>query len=77
MQSFTPILMWHRNIMTNDQACQAVEILFTKTLHERKYRRLTSVRPPMWQAEAVKELTLSASPATAVGQIQLTMAKFC
>ena len=30
----------------------------------------------MWQAEDDKELTLSASPATAVGQIQLTMAKF-
>ena len=32
---------------------------------------------PMWQAEADTELTLSASPATAVGQILLTMAKFC
>ena len=31
----------------------------------------------MWQAEADNELTLSASPATAVGQILLTMAKFC
>ena len=31
----------------------------------------------MWQAEADTELTLSASPATAVGQILLTIAKFC
>ena len=31
----------------------------------------------MWQAEADSELTLSALPATAVGQIVLTMAKFC
>ena len=30
----------------------------------------------MWQAEADKELTLSALPAMAVGQILLTMAKF-
>jgi len=28
----------------------------------------------MWQAEAVKELTLSASPATAVGEQTLTLA---
>jgi len=35
---------------------------------------LTSVRPPMWQAEAVKELTLSASPAKAVGEQTLTLA---
>ena len=33
--------------------------------------------PLMWQAEADTELTLSASPATAVGQILLIMAKFC
>ena len=38
------------------------------------YRRLTPVRPTMWQAEAVKELTLSASPATAVGEQTLTLA---
>ena len=31
----------------------------------------------MWQAKADTELTLSALPATAVGQILLTMAKFC
>ena len=31
----------------------------------------------MWQAEADTELALSATPATAVGQIQLTLAKFC
>ena len=32
----------------------------------------------MWQAEAdTKQLTLYASPATAVGQILLTLAKFC
>ena len=37
---------------------------------------LTEFGPPMWQAEADNELTLSASPATAVGQILLTMAKF-
>ena len=30
----------------------------------------------MWQAEADKELTLSALPAMAVGQILLSMAKF-
>ena len=41
------------------------------------YRRLTEFGQPMWQAEADTELTLSASPATAVGQILLTMAKFC
>ena len=42
-----------------------------------QYRRLTEFGPPMWQTEADTELTLSASPATAVGQILLTMAKFC
>ena len=41
------------------------------------YRRLTEFGPPMWQAEADTELTPSALPATAVGQILLTMAKFC
>ena len=40
------------------------------------YRRLTEFGPPMWQAEADTELTLSASPATAMGQILLTMAKW-
>ena len=35
------------------------------------YRRLTEFGPPMWQAEADTELTLFASPATAVGQILL------
>ena len=34
---------------------------------------LTEFGPPMWQAEADTELTLSASPATAVGQSKLTM----
>ena len=33
--------------------------------------RLTPIRPAMWQAEADTELTLSASPATAVGQLTL------
>ena len=41
------------------------------------YCRVTEFGPPMWQAEANTELTLSAMPATAVGQILLTMAKFC
>ena len=31
----------------------------------------------MWQAEADTELTLSGLPATAMGQILVTMAKFC
>ena len=31
----------------------------------------------MWQAEADTKLTLSALPATVVGQILLTLAKFC
>ena len=43
----------------------------------RIWPELTEFGPPMWQAEADTELTLSASPATAVGQILLTMAKFC
>ena len=43
----------------------------------REYRRITEFGPPMWQAKADTELTLSASPATAVGQILLTMPKFC
>ena len=38
---------------------------------------LTEFGPPMWQAEADTELTLSAASATAVGQILLTLAKFC
>ena len=41
-----------------------------------RYRRLTEFGPLPWQAKADKELTLSASPATAVGQSLLTMAKF-
>ena len=35
---------------------------------------LTSIGPPMWQAEADTVLTLSALPATAVGQLTLTLA---
>ena len=35
--------------------------------------RVTEFGPPMWQAEADKELTLSASPATAVGHLALTL----
>ena len=35
---------------------------------------LTQIGPPMWQAEADTQLTLSASPATAVGQSKLTQA---
>ena len=38
---------------------------------------LTEFGPPIWQAKAYKELTVFASPAMAVGQILLTMAKFC
>ena len=38
---------------------------------------LTEFGPPMWQAEADTDLTFSASPATAVSEILLTMAKFC
>ena len=38
---------------------------------------LTEFGPHMWQAEADTELTVAASPATAVGQILLTKAKFC
>ena len=48
-----------------------------KFLWRTHYRRLTEFGPPMWQAEAETELTLPASPATAVGQILLTMAEFC
>jgi len=40
------------------------------------YRRLTPVRPTMWQAEADTEMTLSASPVTAVGQLTLTLANW-
>ena len=36
---------------------------------------LTEFGPPMWQAEADTELTLSASPTTAVGQKALALAK--
>ena len=36
---------------------------------------LTPVGPLLWQAEADTELTLSASPTTAVGQKALAMAK--
>ena len=36
---------------------------------------LTPFGPPMWQAEADTELTLSASPTTAVGQTALALAK--
>ena len=35
---------------------------------------LTPFGRPMWQAEADKELTLSASPVTAVGEQTLTLA---
>ena len=36
---------------------------------------LTPFGPPMWQPEADTELTLSASPITAMGQKALAMAK--
>ena len=39
------------------------------------YRGITPFGPPMWQAEADTELTLSASPTTAVGQKALALAK--
>ena len=39
------------------------------------YRGVTPFGPPMWQAEADTELTLSASPPTAVGQKALALAK--
>ena len=39
------------------------------------YRGVTPFGPPMWQAEADTELTLSASPTTAVGQKALALAK--
>ena len=35
------------------------------------------IDPPMRQAEVDTELTLSASPSTAVGQLALTMANWC
>ena len=38
-------------------------------------REITPFGPPMWQAEADTELTLSASPTTAVGQKALALAK--
>ena len=38
---------------------------------------LTELGPSVWQAEAYYVSSLSASPATAVGQILFTMAKFC
>ena len=37
---------------------------------------LSPFGPPMWQAEADTELTMSASPATEVGQLTLTMANW-
>ena len=40
------------------------------------HRLLTPVRPHIWQAEADLELTLSALPATAVGQLTLTLANW-
>ena len=39
------------------------------------YRGVTPFGPLMWQAEADTELTLSASPTTAVGQKALALAK--
>ena len=38
--------------------------------------RLIEIGPSMWQEEADRELTLSASPATAVGELALTMANW-
>ena len=40
------------------------------------YRRLTEFDLSMWQAEADTELTLSAWPATAVGQILIEYGSF-
>ena len=40
-----------------------------------QYRGVTPFGPPMWQADADTELTLSASPTTAVGQKLLALAK--
>ena len=56
---------------------QAHLILFT--IDQQIWPGLTEFGPPMWQAEAdtVNELILSVLPATAGGQILLTMAKFC
>ena len=44
---------------------------------KRIWSGLTEFGPPMCLAKADTELTLSASPDTAVGQILLTMANFC
>ena len=37
---------------------------------------LTPIGPPIWQAEADTELTMSATPVTAVGQLALTLANW-
>ena len=37
---------------------------------------LTPIGPPMWQSEADAKLTLPASPATAVGQLTITLANW-
>ena len=56
---------------------QLENLLFSKyvRLHAKeRYRGVTPFGPP-WQAEADTELTLSASPTTAVGQKALALAK--
>ena len=40
-----------------------------------RYREVTPFGPLLWQAEGDTELTLSASPAAAVGQKAIAMAK--
>ena len=40
-----------------------------------RYRGVTPLGPPMWQAEADTELKLSASPTKEVGQKALALAK--
>ena len=46
-----------------------------KNRHYTFVRGVTPFGPPMWQAEADTELTLSASPTTAMGQKALALAK--
>ena len=50
--------------------CQSEALPYTKA----NSPGLTLIGPPMWQAEADTEPTLTASPITAVGQSMLTLA---
>ena len=64
-------MLWYRNVINLNVDIRVLIVPWSNAF----WPGLTPFGPPMWQAEADTELTLSASPNTAVGQKALALAK--